>query len=263
MGYEFQSESLQAIRTEIEPLLALHKDEVGPYTDWKLEPAWDYYALLEQQNRLVTHTVRRDTALVGYVLYTVGRNNHYASQKIASVDVLFLRPDCRRSGAAMALLRWSQARLFADGVTCIQQRTKVRPSLYLGRLFARLGFQRADETWLIRADGVHVRHDPDQGKMVVTHAPLPPLQDAPAIAFTMTPYPGFRLVVLPSGKVYHGPIEEREDAKPSDEIERLAKQARLEKAIYPALPTPEGQAVYDALTRQDAPDFHPHELPGD
>lgn len=219
MGYEFQSESLQAIRAEIEPLFALHKDEVGPYADWKLEPAWDYYALLEQQNRLVTHTIRRDTALVGYVLYTVGRNNHYASQKIASVDVLFLRPDCRRSGAAMGLLRWSQVRLFAEGVTAIQQRTKVRPSLYLGRLFARLGFQKADETWLIRADGVHVRHDEDADDQALA-----------ALASGVLPPDPLRF------------LEKRLFAESDKMIE--AHRARTAK-------------------RQDAPDFHPHELPGD
>lgn len=158
MEHLIQRERIAPLWHELTPLLERHRAEVAPYPDWRLAPDRALYETIENAGNLRVFTLRIGTepcaALVGYCILTVGRNPHYTDVLMAHQDVLYLIPECRRSGLGLTLLRRIETDLRAEGVHCIAQRTKARKDLNLGPLFARLGYTEMDQVWLKRLDAV-------------------------------------------------------------------------------------------------------------
>jgi GNAT superfamily N-acetyltransferase len=156
MHLTIQREPIAPLWDDLFPLLARHRAEVAPYPDWELAPDRALYDALDTAGRLRVFTVRGADAagshLLGYCILTVAPNPHYTAVLVAHQDVLFILPEHRQGGAGLKLLRHVETALRAEGVHCLAQRTKARPDLHLGPLFARLGYTEIDQVWLKRLD---------------------------------------------------------------------------------------------------------------
>lgn len=92
----FATESVDEVRHDIEPLLALHYDELCMHKEvMELAPDWDRYYALENANRLLAFTARDDGRLVGYSVFFVDVHIHYKGNLTAVNDVIFLHKDYR------------------------------------------------------------------------------------------------------------------------------------------------------------------------
>lgn len=113
MTLRYNTETVDEVRADIAPLLALHYDELCMHKDdMELAPDWDRYYALEQANRLLAFTVRDDGALIGYAVFFVDVHIHYAGTLTAMNDVTFVHKDYRsRSRAGLNLIAYSEHQL--------------------------------------------------------------------------------------------------------------------------------------------------------
>lgn len=123
---EFARESLtDALWAEAMPLLVAHKDEIAHYADIPLEPDVAMYAAVDAAGALRCFTARRHGALVGYCLFFVRPNPHYASSLQAVQDVLYLDPS-RRGMTGYRFIRWCDEQLAAEGVQVVYHHLKAK-----------------------------------------------------------------------------------------------------------------------------------------
>lgn len=131
-------------------LLRAHYAEVAHFKDIPLEPDLGAYAKLEQAGELRRYTVRDGARLVGYALFFVRRNHHYAGSLQAWQDVMYLDPDYRRWRTGIGLIRFAEARLKAEGVQVVYHHAK--RTNRVGELLGRLGYELVDEIYAKRLD---------------------------------------------------------------------------------------------------------------
>lgn len=108
----FARELLCEVVQEVQPLLLAHYAELTLHKDVvKLDPQWDYYALLEKMDRFVVITARDDGKLIGYNAFFVQQHMHYAGLKVAQNDVFWLVEEYRRGTTALRFLRYTEEAL--------------------------------------------------------------------------------------------------------------------------------------------------------
>src|SRR5689334_18451912 len=73
---------------ELLPLLRAHYLEIAHYQDIELDPDWDAYAVVQQNNALRVFTARQDGKLVGYCAFFLRKNMHYRKSLQAVNDVI-------------------------------------------------------------------------------------------------------------------------------------------------------------------------------
>lgn len=141
---------------EIEPLCDLHWREVAHYPDIPLEPDWSVYAGAERAGTLRVFTVRDERALyygkpqlVGYAVFFVRANPHYASSLQAVQDILFVLPEVRGS-VGYRFLKWCDEQLRAEGVQAVYHHVKQAHNF--GRLLERQGYELVDLIYAKRLD---------------------------------------------------------------------------------------------------------------
>lgn len=119
MTITYQTETVDEVRADIEPLLELHYDEVAMNKHaMALAPSWERYYALEKDNRLLAFTVRDDGKLVGYSVWFLDMHIHYVGALMAMNDVIFVHRDYRkRSTAGIGLIDYSEHMLKRVGVT--------------------------------------------------------------------------------------------------------------------------------------------------
>jgi GNAT superfamily N-acetyltransferase len=145
---EFAVESMGLVRSEIEPLLAKHWQEVAHFRDIPLKPNWPAYEKLADAGALIVYTARLEGRLVGYAVYLKIVSMHYSIVQ-AQQDIVFLDPAVRRGRLALRLLAFSENDLRARGVTLIQQHEKLaHPAL--GVLLGAMGYTAMDRIWVKR-----------------------------------------------------------------------------------------------------------------
>lgn len=128
-------------RSEIEALIDGHYKELALNQDRvPLAPMWDIYDLREQAGQLVYVTLRECGELIGYVICFVAPGMHYKTCLTATMDILFVRPSARDSGAKGALLMVDamEAELRRRGVQRWFMGTKLHKDI--GALFKRRRF---------------------------------------------------------------------------------------------------------------------------
>ena len=96
----FAIESIDSIKDEIMDLARIHQET----TEWELnkdselDPDWDRYALLENNNSLIIFTARLDGKLIGYNIFFLSMSLHYKTQYVATQNLIFIHPDNRGFG---------------------------------------------------------------------------------------------------------------------------------------------------------------------
>lgn len=149
-GTTYQAERLSDLWPEIDPLLQAHWREVAHYQDIELDPDEEAYAEVEARGQLRTYTARENGRLIGYVIFFVRPNHHYAGSLQAWQDVLYLDPEHRRGRAGVTLIRVAETRLRAEGVQVVYHHAK--RTNRVGELLGRLGYELVDEIYAKRLD---------------------------------------------------------------------------------------------------------------
>lgn len=119
MTITFATETVAEVQADIEPLLALHYDELCASKEWMaLAPDWDRYIALENMDRLLAFTARDDGKLIGYSVFFVDVHIHYRGNLIANNDVIFVHRDYRKgSRTGLDLIAYSEQQL---KLICVQ-----------------------------------------------------------------------------------------------------------------------------------------------
>ncbi len=108
----YQKELLFEVLPDIEPLLAMHYEELTlNKARIVLNPMWEKYALLEQAGVLNIYTARQKGKLIGYSWFFINQHMHYADLTVAVNDVLFLHPDHRTGRTGIRLIQYCEREL--------------------------------------------------------------------------------------------------------------------------------------------------------
>ena len=132
------------------PLLQAHWREIAHYQDIELKPDVETYARLQAAGQLRCYTARDSGRLIGYVVFFVRPNPHYATSLQAHQDVLFVALDYRKGMVGVRLIRFAEQRLKAEGVQVIYHHAKRTNKV--GELLKRLGYELVDEIYAKRLD---------------------------------------------------------------------------------------------------------------
>jgi len=148
---EFARESLTPeLWAEAMPLLFAHKGEIAHFADIPLEPDVAMYSAVDAAGALRCFTARRDGALIGYCLFFVRPNPHYASSVQAVQDVLYLDPE-RRGITGYRFVRWCDEQLAAEGVEVVYHHLKAKHDH--PALMRALGYEVVDYIYARRLGG--------------------------------------------------------------------------------------------------------------
>ena len=147
----FQTETLDAVRGEVLPLLQAHFEEIAHFQDIPLDPEWEVYDALEMNGALRIYTVRdNDATLVGYAVFFVRRSPHYRGSLQAVQDILFLVPALRGQMLGARFVRWCDDQLRVEGVQVVRHHVKAAHDF--GPLLERLGYELEDRIYVRRLD---------------------------------------------------------------------------------------------------------------
>ena len=135
---------------EMIPLLKKHWVEIAHYPDIPMDPNWEAYMAMQDNEALVIMTVRVNTKLVGYIVYFVHPNIHYQGSLQAVQDVLFIDPSYRKGMLGIRLLKASEAVLKGMGVQVVMQHLKFEHDF--SPLLERLGYHDVDKIMAKRLD---------------------------------------------------------------------------------------------------------------
>lgn len=185
---QFAKEPLtDALWDEAMPLLHAHWKEVAHFQDIPLEPDRDVrgvYASSERAGILRVFTAREPLKirtslpvwqflafnentgidrkeiggrLVGYALYFVRTNPHYASSLQAAQDVIYLDPTARGK-TGYKFIAWCDEQLASEGVQVVRHHVKAAHDF--GKLLQRQGYEVEDIIYVKRLDS-HVSPSKD------------------------------------------------------------------------------------------------------
>jgi GNAT superfamily N-acetyltransferase len=142
----FRQELLNTTEDEAKELLELHYAEIALNKDKiKLNPNWEAYHELEDNNNLKIFTARDSGKLVGYFVVIVGTSLHYKDHLFAENDILYLHKDYRKGWTGIRLIRFVENCMLEDGVSLMKINTKVHQNF--GVILDRLGFNNTEEVY--------------------------------------------------------------------------------------------------------------------
>lgn len=147
---EFAREMLGDVRGDMEPLLEEHWREIAHFQDIRLNPDWEFYALMEEDERLRIFTARVDGRLVGYAVFFVGPNRHYKDSIQAVQDVVFLHPDYRGFKIGTNLILYADQQCAAENIQVIYHHIKAAHNF--GPLLESCGYELVDLIYAKRLD---------------------------------------------------------------------------------------------------------------
>lgn len=123
---KYQQEFLDTCEKDCQELIRLHWEEIAVNKDKiKLNPDWNAYHALEQNQRLKIFTARSEEELVGYFVVITGSNLHYKDHVFAVNDILYLKKEYRKGRTGIKLIKFAEKYLRDDGVSVLNINTKV------------------------------------------------------------------------------------------------------------------------------------------
>ena len=144
-------ESLDAVWDEAQPLLLAHWAEISAYPDIPLQPDRAFYARAEAAGMLCILTARMATDLVGYAVFFIKENPHYAQSLQATQDIFYVARTARGAMIGLRLLGEADKILKAKGVQVVYQHVKLaHPGL--GILLERTGYHASETLYAKRLD---------------------------------------------------------------------------------------------------------------
>jgi hypothetical protein len=142
ISYQVEPYGLEILE-DIKPLLDLHYEEIAMHKEHiPLDPDWDKYKRLADQNMLFIATARADGVLVGYSVFFIIDHMHYRSTKMASNDVLFLHPEHRLGTTGIKLIKFCERELLQLNVVKVMWHIKFAHDFR--KILYRLGYNDED-----------------------------------------------------------------------------------------------------------------------
>lgn len=147
---KFQREiATEYLFAEMMPLLEKHFVEISANKDIPLNPDFKKYLALEAANYLRAYTARlADGTLVGYAVFFIMNNAHYADSLQANQDVIFIDPAHRGTGAK--LIMFCDKELASEGVQVVYHHVKIEHDF--GPMLVRMGYKAVDVIYSKRLD---------------------------------------------------------------------------------------------------------------
>jgi GNAT superfamily N-acetyltransferase len=139
MPITYQQEPLFKVIPEVSELLSLDWSEVGRFP---LDPDWELYQVLEDNEALKIFTVRSDGKLVGYFSVVISPSLHSKGKFIVANDVIFLHPDHRKGLIGTKLFKFVERCLQDDGFEQLQVTYTER--FDISSLLSRLGYIKVE-----------------------------------------------------------------------------------------------------------------------
>ena len=135
MMLDLKIESLFDILSEMEELTKFHYQEITLHKDKvKLNPDWETYKKLEDNNQFFLFTARINKELIGYSAFFLKSHIHYRDILVASNDVLFLKKEHRVGRVGLKLIKYSEQKMKELGANKITWHIKAsndfRPILH-------------------------------------------------------------------------------------------------------------------------------------
>ena len=136
---KYALETLCQVRSEIEPLLEKHWEEIACNKDKiKLNPDWEQYEITEALGHLGIYTAREEGKLVGYFVVVAVPHMHYKDHIYANNDILFLSKEHRKGFVGPRLIKFAEKDLKSKGVSVFMINTKAHQPF--DKLLERMGF---------------------------------------------------------------------------------------------------------------------------
>jgi hypothetical protein len=135
MTLDLKIEFLFDILPEMKELTNFHYQEITLYKDKvKLNPDWEAYKKLENNNQFFLFTARINEELIGYSAFFLKPHIHYKDILVASNDVLFLKKEHRVGKVGLKLIKYSEQKMKELGANKITWHIKMsndfRPILH-------------------------------------------------------------------------------------------------------------------------------------
>lgn len=110
-------ESFEERLNELKPLLPLHYEELALNKDHvPLDPQYDVYIARERQGELLFTVLREKGEMVGYFIGFISPGLHYKTCLTCIMDIFFVHPEKRNSGAGKLLFAEVEKELRRRGV---------------------------------------------------------------------------------------------------------------------------------------------------
>lgn len=111
----------------------------------KLDPDWDSYKLLEDNNSLYVFTCRDNDKLVGYFTVFILPNLHSKGSTRAVNDAIFLDKPYRKGFAGIKLIKFAESCIRDDGHKMLSvSTTEINP---IDSLMVRLGYYKVSTSF--------------------------------------------------------------------------------------------------------------------
>jgi len=142
----YQRECLVSVKQEMKPLLEKHWSETEPNQDTiKLDPDWKEYATLDSCGILHIFTARNEGELVGYCVVMVSRSIHHKGHIFASTDVVYIKPEYRKSSAGSELIEFAEGYCKSSGSSLMT--INMKTEFPFDKLLLRLGFDLIERVY--------------------------------------------------------------------------------------------------------------------
>lgn len=143
-------ESFESNLDYLKPLLPIHYEELALNQDKvPLSPQFDKYIAAEHRGELLFVGLRNAGELVGYFIGFIAPGLHYSTCLTCQMDIFYVHPDHRGTGAGFQLFKFVEQQLKQRGV----QRMFVGSKMHKDAswLFEKLGYTPVEtyySTWL-------------------------------------------------------------------------------------------------------------------
>lgn len=110
-------ESFEENLEYLKPLLPIHYKELALNQDKvPLSPQFDKYVAAEQRGELIFVTLRSAGQMVGYFIGFIAPGLHYSTCLTCQMDIFYVLPEHRGSGAGFQLFKFVEQQLKKRGV---------------------------------------------------------------------------------------------------------------------------------------------------
>ncbi len=121
------------------PLLRMHRDELATHPAlMAVEPNWNAYRALENTGALLALVAYAGDEIVGYSTAFFGPHLHCTGLRYAHSDALYVKPEHRRGGLGVALVRETERLARERGARMVMWHA--RPGTVLEKILPRLGY---------------------------------------------------------------------------------------------------------------------------
>lgn len=139
-----QIEDFEDCIDEMKAIFPGHWEELGIFKEhMPLDPQYEVYRRRNKDGELVMPTVREDGKIIAYWPTFVAPGLHYGSTLTATMDILYVHPEHRNSGAAKMLFKCLKQELTRRGVKVWYVGSKLHKDIE--SFYLALGFEPVEK----------------------------------------------------------------------------------------------------------------------